>query len=481
MQKIILFKIAIIGLLMALLAVPLMMIESTISSRNSFRQEAVQSIASDSVGAQTLVGPMVVIPYTESFLEPEVIDEKTKRVVMRQRILEKHLLAFPNELKITSNIDTDQRYRGIHKVLVYSGVHALTGSFDLPTEDAFIRNRTGSKIEVGQAFISIGLSDTRGLKNIPKIQWNGSAIEFQQNSKLSSFEHGIHAPLEISSYKKVVTIPFSMDLSIDGIEQLAFVPIAKDNQVTINSKWPHPQFFGRFLPSPKDRKIDEQGFSATWNISALSSNAQQQIRHGECCRFAASVGATSAMPVSAESSSEFPAPAKASANVDTFGVAFIEPINIYSQADRAIKYGLLFIALTFAAFFLFEILKQLPIHPIQYTLVGLALALFFLLLVSLSEHMQFLHAYLISGGACIALIGFYLNFALRSWKRGLGFTTALTVLYSVLFGLLQSENNALVMGSILLFAVLAVIMLITRKVDWYQIGKVATDNVAPKQ
>jgi inner membrane protein len=159
------------------------------------------------------------------------------------------------------------------------------------------------------------------------------------------------------------------------------------------------------------------------------------------------------------------------ASIDYFGVSLIEPINIYSQAERAVKYGLLFVALTFTAFFLFELLKQLPIHPIQYTLVGMALALFFLLLVSLSEHMRFVYAYLIASGACILLIGFYLNYVLRSWKRGFGFGVALTVLYGVLYGLLRSENNALVMGSILLFAVLSSTMIATRKIDWYQLGR----------
>ena len=166
-------------------------------------------------------------------------------------------------------------------------------------------------------------------------------------------------------------------------------------------------------------------------------------------------------------------PPKPPPDLDSFSVAFIEPINVYSQADRAVKYGMLFVALTFAAFFLFEVLKSLPIHPVQYTLVGLALALFFLLLVSLSEHINFVHAYLIAGAACITLIGIYLSYALHSWKRGMGFGTALTLLYGVLFGLLQSESNALIMGSILLFAVLSAIMLVTRKVDWYQLGKSA--------
>ena len=159
------------------------------------------------------------------------------------------------------------------------------------------------------------------------------------------------------------------------------------------------------------------------------------------------------------------------AGLDRFNVGFIEPVNVYSMAERATKYGLLFVVLTFAAFFIFEVLKCLPIHPVQYLLVGLALALFFLLLVGLSEHIAFLHAYLIASAGCIVLIGFYLSYVLHDWRRGMAFGTALTALYGALYMLLISENNALVMGSILLFAILAAVMIATRKVDWYQIGK----------
>jgi inner membrane protein len=293
-------------------------------------------------------------------------------------------------------------------------------------------------------------SSTRGLRNFPSIVWNGTPFEFQQDSGLRAFRTGLHAPLALMTLDKAESVKFSLELAIEGIEQFDFVPVAKNNQVTISSKWPHPQFGGRFLPSPKDRTIGKDGFSATWNISALSSNAQQQLMTHE----------TGSRPSAQEAS-----------QLDHFSVAFIEPINIYSQADRVIKYGLLFVALTFAAFFLFEVLKQLPIHPVQYTLVGLALTLFFLLLVSLSEHIRFMHAYALASAGCILLIGFYLAYVLHSGKRGIGFGSALTLLYGVLFGLLQSESNALVMGSILLFGVLAAMMIVTRKVDWYQLGK----------
>jgi inner membrane protein len=452
MQRSLLFKILIVVGLMAIIGIPLAMIQSTISERMAFRQEAVRSIASDSVRQQTLIGPVLIIPYTEQYEELVTLGvkdgdiQKTKTVT---RTFNRKFSAFPNDLKITGNIDTDRRHRGIHEVLVYSGQHAFSGNFVLPTKDAIPLEKPNSRITLGHPYIAVYVDDVRGIQNIPHLAWGNRKIEFEQGAGMNDFNSGLHAPLGAMEFNESSVIPFSFDLGLDGIESLHIAPVGKNNLVTLTSKWPHPQFGGRFLPTPKARKIDANGFSATWNISSLATNAQQQLSRLD------PVGKT------------------AEADMDYFGVAFIEPVNVYSQADRAIKYGLLFIALTFSAFFLFEILKQLPIHPVQYLLVGLALALFFLLLVSLSEHLPFVRAYLTASSACILLIGFYLAHVLHNWKRGFGFGIALTALYGVLFGLLQSENNALVMGSILLFSVLSAIMIATRKVDWYQIGKPA--------
>lgn len=449
MQKTLLLKTLVVLALTLLIAIPLSLIQSTISERMRYREEAVSSIATDSVREQTVIGPLLVIPYTDEYEEEQAIGEP-QMIRTVKRIESRSLIVFPNELRIKGSIDTDHRYRGIHKVLVYSGQHGLSGDFVLPKSADIKPQKPGSKITMGQPFVAMSIEDVRGIRNIPSINWNGKQIEFQQGSNLAGFTSGLHVPLDQLDLAKPVSIQFSFDLQLDGIERLHFSPVAKNNHVTLSSKWPHPQFSGRFLPSPKTRIVNAQGFSATWNISALATNAQQQL---------SGLGQSEA--------------SAKNGHPDYFSVGFIEPINIYSQADRAIKYGLLFVALTFAAFFLFELLKQLPVHPVQYLLVGLALTLFFLLLVSLSEHLSFLLAYLLASGACITLTGFYLSHVLQSWKRGFGFGAALTLLYGVLYGLLRSENNALVMGSILLFGVLAAIMIATRKVDWYQVGKPA--------
>ncbi len=465
MQKTLLIKALIVFGLMLLIGLPLLMIQETIKERMQFRQEAVDSIAADSVREQTIIGPILVIPYVEQYDERVEIaadkDQKSSvaaRTEVQRRIMQRRLLVYPNNLQQTGVIETDRRYRGIHQVLVYSGQHAFKGDFTVPGLEQLPRKTPEARIAVGQPFIALSIEDVRGIRNIPKIDWGGRLIEFEQGTDLFAFRSGLHAPLGAMPMASAQQVTFSFDLGLDGIERQHFVPVAKNSQISIKSNWPHPQFGGRFLPSPKNRQIDAQGFNVAWNISSLATNAQTQLSSIE---------------------GEFKVPDSAPlGQVDRFSVGFIEPVNVYSQSDRATKYGLLFVALTFAAFFIFEILKSLPIHPVQYLLVGLALVIFFLLLVGLAEHIAFWMAYVIASAACIALTSFYLTWVLRSAARALGFGVALTLLYGALYGLLNSENNALVLGSILLFAVLAAVMVVTRKVDWYQVGKGAVVSPA---
>lgn len=451
MQRTLLFKIIAILVLTLLICIPMAMIQGTIAERSQFRTQAIASIAADSVREQTIIGPLVVIPYSDQFEEVVTDKDGVKKTITST--VQRRQLVFPNSLSINGTIDTDRRYRGIHQVLVYSGQHKFTGDFVLPARTDLPRANATSRITLGRAAITLGVEDVRGIRNIPKIDWGGKTIEFQQGSALRSYASGVHAPLEALAMDKEEAVKFMFDLGLDGIERQHFAPVARNNEITLASSWAHPQFGGRFLPLARERSITDKGFRATWRISSLSTGTQQQL-------------------LAAEAQA---APREATlASVDRFSVGFIEPVNVYSLAERATKYGLLFVALTFAAFFMFEVLKSLPIHPVQYLLVGLALVLFFLLLVSLSEHIAFVQAYLIASVGCIVLIGFYLSFVLRNWQRGMGFGVGLTMLYGALYGLLISESNALVMGSILLFAILAAVMVATRKVDWYQVGRAET-------
>src|SRR5690606_19198356 len=266
---------------------------------------------------------------------------------------------------------------------------------------------------------------------------------------------GLHAMLEPLQGGQTRSIRADLQLVLAGTERFALVPLGEQNDFSLSSSWPHPGFDGS---SPRTRVIDADGFRAGWDIPGVATNAQQ--------------GYLSA-PKSAENGSA----ANTLAGIDSISVSLVDPVDVYSKTDRATKYGLLFVLLTFVGFFIFELTKVLPIHPIQYGLVGLSLAMFFLLLLSLSEHVEFGWAYLAAGVACIGLITFYLSAVLRSVVRALGFAAMLSTLYAALYGLLVSEDNALVLGAGLLFAVLATLMAVTRKVDWYQLGARAPSPV----
>jgi inner membrane protein len=446
-------KVLIIVGLMLVIGVPLTMIQSTIQERSAYRAEAARSIAEDSVGYQRVQGPVLVMPYSEVYEVMEKVEGDDKRREPKRYRKQSRHLVFPNQLDLDSTFNTERRHRGIHQVLMFNGLHEVSGNFVVPPLSALPHTVERSEITPGAPFLALAVQDVRGVRDIPKLTWGGRAVEFEQGSGLAATRQGLHAPLQLADAGSGL-VKFSFSLDLAGMDRQEFVPVARNNHFKLKSPWPHPQFSGRFLP--EQYTVGKSGFDASWRISSLATEAQQQILAQEVAAWRGE-----AKPAGVGGARE---------SIDSFEVGFIEPVNVYSMADRATKYGLLFVALTFAAFFLFEVLKRLPIHPVQYALVGLALVLFFLLLVSLSEHIAFAVAYSAASVACIVLNGFYLAHVLGSWRRGLGFAVALTMLYATLFGLLSSESNALMMGAILLFAVLAAIMIATRKVNWYQLG-----------
>ncbi len=245
-------------------------------------------------------------------------------------------------------------------------------------------------------------------------------------------------------------------LELVGTGELAFAPVGDSTRVAIASDWPHPSFAGRFLPI--ERQVGDTGFSARWQLNALATTAPQAALAGApACRLYATAGDE----VSPH------ADGRRTPCLELFGVAFMDPVSPYVLTDRATKYGLLFIALTFVGVGAVEVMRRLRVHPIQYLLVGCGIAVFFLLLVSLSEHVPFAIAYLAAAAACTALLTFYGSFVLRGSRAGAAFGAAIAALYAALYALLQLEQTALLLGSIMLFAVLAGLMVATRRIDWY--------------
>jgi inner membrane protein len=433
---------------------PLTMIRGTINERQLYRSQAVDSIARSYAGAQSFVGPVLVVPYAETV----EVDEKDAQGVTHKvlRAQEGRWTYFPETLDLGGVLKPGTRKRGLHEVRVYEWQGQADARFDatVPADTDPLRPR-----RIGRPWLSYGMADVRGLMGAPRLRVAGAETALEQG--LGSREGaGVHAHLAAPRAGERLAFDSRLEFVIGGTESLALVPLGKRNRVALASTWPHPQFGGSFLP--RTHAIDGKGFRARWEVSSLATSAQAQYNAGRTAPrvvndVAGSRGA-GADGIGVE-------------GLDAIGISLVDPVNVYSQADRASKCGLLFVLLTFVGFFMFELIKQLPIHPIQYGLVGLALAIFFLLLLSLSEHIAFALAYLIASIACIGLLGFYLSHVLRSRARGLGFAAMLATLYAALYGLLVSEDNALVLGSGLLFLILAAIMVVTRRVDWYALGR----------
>ncbi|KRA72977.1 hypothetical protein ASD78_15325 [Lysobacter sp. Root667] len=439
----------VLGMTLAIL-IPLLMIRGVITDRQAYRTQAVASIARSYAGAQAFTGPVLVVPYTDTVTTEEKDEKGFVRKVVHE--LPGRWTYFPSTLDVRGPLKPSTRRLGLHEVRVYEWQAQAKAEFR--AEVPKTAPPLGHTRKIGQPWLSYGFADVRGLLSTPVLRIDGKAVEVEEGMG-SRDGGGVHARLAVPEPGQLLNLRAELDFNLGGTESLALVPLAKSNRFAIQSSWQHPRFGGSFLPRTRD--IGAQGFNADWQVSSLATSAQRQFLDGKT------------MP-SVEGGEDSGSDTVATGGIDAVAVALVDPVNVYSQADRASKYGLLFVLLTFVGFFIFELIKQLPIHPIQYGLVGLALAIFFLLLVSLSEHIAFSWAYLAASVACIGLLGFYLSAVLRSVGRGLGFAAMLATLYGALYGLLVSEDNALVMGAGLLFLILAAVMVITRKVDWYQLA-----------
>jgi len=458
MDRKILYKLGAIALLTLLLMVPLALIEGQIQGRSARQAEVLNNIAQTAAGPQTLIAPLVAIQYKE-WVEAEPAKETTPGREPRGRLEVERVIWVPAEdLKIGGQSSVETRSRGIYQGRLYHLDLTVSGRVVIP---AHLGLSDRSHLIDPRATLVMGLSDLRGVENDPEITINGSRQRFanpnpaSRQTALGKEMPGAQLQVDLGSVnlERASQFDFSFPLKLTGTERLAIAPTAEANHISLKSDWRHPSFQGRFLP--RTREVAQTGFSADWEISHLARNLGQTLVAG------AVANQGYAPPVPRE----------------VLEISFMEPVNVYLQAERAVKYGSLFIILTFAAFFLGEVLRRRAMHPLQYLLVGLALAIFFLLLVALSEHLPFVVAYLISAAGCIGLITFYLAGALGGVRRGLAFGAGLTGLYGVLYGLLLSEDNALLMGSVLLFFALGAVMLATRRVDWYRLG-LAEDNAA---
>ncbi len=441
-SKAMLVKLGALAAVILLLALGLSAISGVTSQRVGQRAFAIASIAQSAAGPQVLAGPVISrVCVTESVLS-KLIDGKTVTETQRESQV---LRVFPTTLEWRGDVNVEPRRRSLYTVNTYLASMAGVARFSslqglaTPVVDA------KSRITCGEPRLNVLLTHQSGIQSA---ELKIDDVVVTLDSGTSDGVAGFSAALPKLGDAGAQAKPMSVDVKLDllGMESFSLLPVGNDNALKLGSKWPHPSFAGAFLP--RDKTLSAQGFSANWKVSSLATDAQS--------RFPCGVAANGK-----------------NACAEGMAVTFVDPVNATALSERAVKYGELFIALTFVGLGLFELLRRVKVHPVQYLLIGAALAVFFLLLLSVSEHLPFAIAYLLAALGCTVLIGVYAKSVLGGWRGALPVAGGCATLYGVLYLVLQSEQHALLAGSLLIFAALAMVMLSTRKIRW---GSVALES-----
>ena len=432
-------------------------VSGIVAERQGRLREAEASLAASLAAGQTVLGPVLQRDCVELWQTTEGVGKERKTTSERR---DWKLVAVPTRLDIGAKVAIEPRHRGIFKVNGYVMTATLAAAWPDASALQPQREHPGSRLECDAPSLFVALGDSRGVRNAT-VRLDGAVAAVLPGTAHPAHARGFHVAVADTWLAAQRPLAAQVELELVGTGELAFAPIAEVTKVELASPWPHPSFAGRFLPL--DSKIEDGGFSARWEVNALATNAPQELAAGSA--------------VCASDNNR--APDGRARCVETFGVSFIDPVSGYTLSDRAIKYGLLFIALTFVGVGAVEVMRRVRVHPVQYLLVGAALAVFFLLLVSLGEHLPFAVSYLAASSACTALLAFYGSFVLRGARAGLVFGAAIGALYGVLYALLQLEQTALLLGSMLLFAVLAALMTATRRIDWYALLRRMRSDAAP--
>jgi inner membrane protein len=433
-------RLAVMGVLMFLLMFPLLLVYSLVSERAHTRAVAAHEIAGFHGGAQTLGGPVLTIPYRTVWTDNE---GKLREAVHRAHFL-------PEELTVEGVLEPAIRERGIFEVVVFRAVLRVTGRFPVP--DLSQLRPVPEEPLWSDASLSVGVSDPKGIARRMTVNLDGAEEVFTPGAPdVDLFAAGVQARVRGLTPDRR-PLAFEIAVELNGTGELGFLPGGNETTVRLTSTWPHPGFIGG--PLPESRDVSGAGFTAAWNVPYFGRG----------------------YPASWTSASGNREQLRAQASASAFGVSLVQPIDIYRQAERAVKYAALFIVMTFVIFFLWEVMGGALLHPVQYLLVGFALCVFYLLLLSLAEHAGFDAAYAIAACSTIGLIAGYWGLVLRSLRPGLGLGAALTALYGFLYMLLRLEDYALLAGSVGLFATLALLMYVTRRVDWYSLRLGASDS-----
>ncbi|MES2649704.1 MAG: cell envelope integrity protein CreD [Bacteroidota bacterium] len=426
-----LIKAVITAFLILGMLIPTAYIINLVEEREKRHKEVVQEVSSKWASAQTLTTPYLYIPYLKS-----VVNDTGKLVVVK-----KIWIAPASTLKVSSEMVPEVRKRSIYNVLLYRSNTAISGTIVLNNN----KEIKPENMLLSEASLCIGISDVKGIEENISIQFDGKAYELEPGlPEYAINKKGLSVPLNLAIENISKPMPFSLDIKLKGSEQLHFLPLSDNSQFEIKSTWPDPSFDGSSLP--KERTISDAGFTAKWSFNKANLPVLNQSYQ-------------------ADTNKENMA----------FGVTMVQTADQYAKTNRSVKYALLFISLTFAMFFIIELMQQRPVHPVQYILVGIALIIFYTLLLSIGEFIGFNYAYGIAATATVLLIGMYATSLFDSLKTSLLFSSFLAMLYGFIYVLIQLEDTALLAGSIGLFVLLAVAMHFSKKINWY--GK----PVTPKQ
>jgi len=426
-------KVFTIGFLVLILLIPASMISSLMRERQNRRDSVIQEINQKWGNAQTIAGPFFTIPYKAYFR-----DEDNQ---LRYQIRYLHIL--PENLDISGDIKPQIRYRSIFEAILYNIKLSIHGSFNIP--DLHQLNIEPEHVMWDKAVLSLGISDMRGIQDDIDLIYNEQKYKVHPGLQTADLvSSGIHCEVPLTPTE--TQQDFSAQLNLNGSEEIHFIPLGETTLLHLKSSWPTPSFNGAFLPN--ERSISPEGFSASWKVLHLNRNYPQVWKERAHQIYNSA-----------------------------FGVKLLITADIYQKSIRLAKYAILFIVFTFSAFFLTEIINRKRLHPIQYLLIGLAIILFYVLLLAISEQVSFNLAYVLSAAGITVMVTAYSRSIMKNKFFTLTIFGILTVLYSYLFIVLQLEDYALIMGSVGLFLVLGLIMYLTRKVDWYSLDKMDKPDI----
>lgn len=427
-------KMLTVGFLILILLIPLGFVKDLIRERGFRQAEVIEEINTKWGNQVVLNGPILKIPY-HIYVEEKVFDEKTKTFLTSHKPDRHYAYFFPWELDIQSKVQTKPLERGIYESVVFSSENVIRGKF--AKLNFAVKEIKEEDILWDKATLLFKTSNLKGIRNTVKVGLGEKEYALKpkfDNSFMNTLESGYLSDLENIQEQ---ALSFQSNISINGSNQLQFIPIGKETMVNMKSNWHSPSFNGNFLPDTEGKKITDAGFEAKWKVLETNRRFGQYFFDN--------------LP----DLSQF-----------SFGTEFLVPIDDYQKTERTSKYGLMIIGLTLLVFLLIQISSKIPIHPFQYLMIGLALVMFYTLLISISEHQNYLVAYLISGIAVVALITTYSRSILKHPKFTLLVLGSMFSLYAFIFVIIQLEDFALLVGSIGLFIILGIIMFTSRKIDW---------------